>query len=73
MPVILSRDNEKRWLEKGLDTSEIKTILGPYDPAEMQAYPVERTLIKLGFNTIDPSILKETEYPDLPKLKTQTR
>jgi putative SOS response-associated peptidase YedK len=68
MPVILSGDNEKRWLEKGLDTNEIRSMLEPYNSADMQAYPVERSIIKLGFNTKEPSILQETEYSNLTEL-----
>jgi len=68
MPVILSGDNEKRWLEKGLDKKEIRSMLEPYNSADMQAYPVERSIIKLGFNTTEPSILQETEYSNLTEL-----
>jgi putative SOS response-associated peptidase YedK len=70
MPVILTRANENRWLDSSLPPDEVKLILKPYDPAEMYAYPVDRSIIKMGLNTTDPSILNETQYEDLPAIIT---
>jgi putative SOS response-associated peptidase YedK len=41
MPVILKREDEERWLTGSAPSpEEMKTILGPYDAIEMEAYPV---------------------------------
>jgi putative SOS response-associated peptidase YedK len=41
MPVILKREDENRWLSGDAPTSdEMKKILGPYPPGEMNVYPV---------------------------------
>jgi putative SOS response-associated peptidase YedK len=41
MPVILKQEDEKRWLGGDTPTSdEMKKILGPYPPGEMDVYPV---------------------------------
>jgi len=41
MPVILKQEDENRWLSGDAPTSaEMKEILGPYPPGEMDAYPV---------------------------------
>jgi putative SOS response-associated peptidase YedK len=41
MPVILKQEDEKRWLAGDIPTSdEMKKILGPYPPGEMDVYPV---------------------------------
>jgi putative SOS response-associated peptidase YedK len=68
MPVILHQDDEWRWLRKDLRREEIKSLLKPYEDQEMQAYPVERSVVKLGFNTRDQSVLAEKEYPGLMPL-----
>jgi putative SOS response-associated peptidase YedK len=68
MPVILSRDNEKRWIDNNLETGEIGAMLKPCDSATIEAYPVDRSIIKLGFNTTNPFILNRTEYEELPAL-----
>jgi putative SOS response-associated peptidase YedK len=43
MPVILRREDEKNWLEKD-DLSLLTGLLMPYDPAEMEAYPVSKLI-----------------------------
>jgi len=41
MPVILKQEDENRWLAGDAPTSaEMKKLLGPYPPGEMDAYPV---------------------------------
>ncbi len=69
MPVILTRDVEKRWLDTNLKSSEIGAMLKPYDADDMQAFPVDKSLAKLGFNTSNLSILDEKVYKDLPPLE----
>ena len=40
MPVILSRKDEKVWLDPGLDINEATKMLHPYPAEEMKMYPV---------------------------------
>ncbi|MCZ6788963.1 MAG: SOS response-associated peptidase [Chloroflexi bacterium] len=41
MPVMLARDTEELWLDTGnKDTAELRELLIPYDPSDMEAYPV---------------------------------
>jgi hypothetical protein len=40
----------------------------PYDSSEMEAYPVDSSISRLGFNTNNPGILNNKEYRDLPSL-----
>jgi putative SOS response-associated peptidase YedK len=68
MPVILSKENEKRWIDNNLDKKEIESMLKPYDTSEMEAYPVDNSISRLGFNTNNPGILNKKEYRDLPSL-----
>ncbi len=67
MPCILSRENEKTWLQKELDKDSIQALLQPYDSGEMEAYPVSRMVNRLGYNTDNPAVLKRQDYLDLPE------
>lgn len=66
MPVILNRSDEKKWLKPDLDNVEIQKLLVPCPAAQLEAYPVTGIVNKLGFNTTDPNVLEQKEYPDLP-------
>jgi len=68
MPAILSRENEKKWIGNNLKKTDIETLLKPYNEEEMKAYPVDRSISGLGFNTSDPRVLNTQEYKDLPPL-----
>ena len=43
-------------------------MLAPYDAENMEAYPVDRSISRLGFNTSYPDVLNKKEYKDLPSL-----
>jgi putative SOS response-associated peptidase YedK len=43
MPVILKREDEKQWLEND-DLTLLTGLLKPFDPAEMNAYPVSKLI-----------------------------
>jgi hypothetical protein len=51
-----------------LERDKIKSFLQPYDPGEMEAYPVPRLVNKLGYNTENPEVMARQEYPDLPEI-----
>jgi hypothetical protein len=51
-----------------LKKADIESFLKPYNDGEMEAYPVDRSISRLGFNTSDPSVLNKQEYKDLPSL-----
>jgi putative SOS response-associated peptidase YedK len=43
MPAILRPESYAQWLATGeADTGKLQTLLGPYEPAQMYAYPVSR-------------------------------
>ena len=64
------RQHERRWLAPDLSKKEIESMLRPY-PGDMESYPVDRSINKLGFNISYQGILNKKEYGDLPILKTQ--
>jgi putative SOS response-associated peptidase YedK len=68
MPVILSGENERTWLQNDLERDNIQSFLQPYDPGEMEAYPVPRLVNKLGYNTENPEFMARQKYPDLTEI-----
>jgi len=45
MPVILSKENEKAWLDRRNDNPEyLKSFLQPYDTNQMEAYEVTKSV-----------------------------
>ena len=68
MPVILPREDEQRWVQNNLDLEDISSMLKPYNANEMEAYPVDRGISRLGMNTSYPEVLNKKEYSDLPPI-----
>jgi len=60
MPVILGRDDWATWLSREIqDTAALAPLLGPADPAGMQAWPVSRTVNRSsseGENLVEPLV-----------------
>lgn len=59
MPALLDREQEKRWLDPGLSQEEIASLLHPFDPLQMDAYPVDPGFLKKS--SYDPSIIRKVE------------
>ncbi|MEG0948188.1 MAG: SOS response-associated peptidase [Bacteroidales bacterium] len=55
MPVILSADDEQKWIDPYLDMAQIQALMQPYNSNLMQAYPIRNDFLKKEFS--DPSIL----------------
>ncbi len=65
MPVILRREDEKRWLEKGLTKEQIEEMLQPYDEKEMEAYPVSKSITTRGEKKNTPEAIAPFHYKEL--------
>lgn len=57
MPVILSRKDEKQWLETNLTKEDIKELMIPFDAGLMDAYRIDNNFIKKHPN--DESIIEK--------------
>ncbi len=68
MPVILSQEHEKRWLENNLEVEEICSMLTPYSTEKMNAYTVPNIINRLGYNTAVKDVLEKHRYLELPDL-----
>lgn len=44
MPVILRREDEAEWLDKGTSVQQLQFFLKPYPGEEMRAYPVPQSV-----------------------------
>ena len=44
MPVILSKENEQRWLSPDTPLSDITALLEPYPANKMNAYPIDKRI-----------------------------
>jgi putative SOS response-associated peptidase YedK len=44
MPMILSREDEKKWLDKNQSVKDLKAMLQPFPAERMRAYPVSKVV-----------------------------
>jgi putative SOS response-associated peptidase YedK len=65
MPVILRREDERRWLEKGLAPAEIRSMLRPYDEREMESHTVSRLITAKMEKRNRPEAQAPYEYKEL--------
>lgn len=65
MPAILSKVNEKKWLDNNLSDDEIISFLKPYPDDEMEAYTISRLITSKVGNRNNPSVIKPFNYPEL--------
>jgi len=62
MPVILSRENEKKWLDKYSSESELLKMLQPYPAESMITYPVSPLVNSVQNDS--PGIIRKTSPMD---------
>ncbi len=65
MPVILSQEDEQRWLDSEIASEEIISLLSPYDDKEMDAYTVSPLVSRRGQNTNSPEVMQKYRYKGL--------
>jgi putative SOS response-associated peptidase YedK len=53
MPVILSPEEYGAWLDPSADEPRLKTLLRPFDAAQMHMYPVSTKLNRAGYDDPD--------------------
>ena len=65
MPVMLPKENEKRWLMEGLERDDIDSMLIPYDDRYMEAYSVSKLITAKGAENNVPGVMKRFQYREL--------
>lgn len=56
MPTILSKEDEKKWLDSSISKTDIESLLKPFEADRMDAYVIENDFIKKA--PTDPTILQ---------------
>ena len=64
MPVILSGEDEKRWLDPSVPLSESLGLLKPFSEKEMEAHTISRLITRRGADKNVPDLVKPFDYPN---------
>jgi len=65
MPLILSPEDEMKWIDPGLKTDHIKELIKPFPQEKMKAYTITRDANNARIQRDYPEILKPVQYPEL--------
>ncbi len=65
MPLILSREDEKKWVEPTLTKEQISALIKPYPETELSAYTISQSVNNARNNRNMPEILERVNYPEL--------
>jgi putative SOS response-associated peptidase YedK len=65
MPVILKREDEKRWLNEDVSMDELGSMLKPFDNEDMAAHTISRLISTKSEITNTPEVMKEYVYKEL--------
>ena len=65
MPLIISREDEKIWIDPKLEKEDIQALIKPYDDDLMDAHTVSTDANSSRKNRNVPEILEEVEYAGL--------
>lgn len=63
MPVILSEESEKIWLDISIDSSLAKRILSPFDDDKMEAYTISKLITSRESDPNVSEVLTPYTYP----------
>jgi len=65
MPLILSPEDEMKWLDPDLKTEQIKELIKPFPETKMTAYTISRDANNSRYNRDIPEIRNRVLYPEL--------
>ena len=68
MPVILTENDEKDWLNNDLKKDDILSLCKPFDEKQMNAVTVSKLVSSKTEYTNQPDVQKEFNYPELTTL-----
>ena len=68
MPVILSKNDERKYLDKELTKTDIESFFKPYPEERMHAYTISRLVASKTQDRNVPPVIEPYEYPELPPL-----
>jgi putative SOS response-associated peptidase YedK len=65
MPLILSPEDESKWLDKDLNSEQIKKLIKPFNAQNMSAYTISRAANNARNERNVAEILEKVDYPEL--------
>jgi putative SOS response-associated peptidase YedK len=68
MPVILSKEIERGWINNTLSDNEIKDFLKPYPDDEMNAHTISRIITSKTENRNVPKVIQPYKYNELKNI-----
>ncbi len=68
MPLILSPQDEKKWIDPNLTKEEISLLIKPYSENNMTAYTVSKSVNSARNNRNIPESIQPVNYPELSLL-----
>jgi putative SOS response-associated peptidase YedK len=69
MPLILSPENEKRWIEPNLTFARINELIKPYPESDMIALTVSQNMNSARNNSNVAQSQEKVDYPEPSSLK----
>jgi putative SOS response-associated peptidase YedK len=68
MPLILSTEDQLKWLDPDLKTEHIKELIKPFPDTDMKAYTISRAAGNARNNRDIPEIMEKVEYEELQQI-----
>jgi len=68
MPLIISRQDEKKWVDPDLDPEEIKKLIRPFPEEHMTAYTVSNKINSARNERNIPEAIEQVEYRELEEV-----
>ena len=71
MPVILRKNDEKKWIQNDIDKDQAMNLLIPYDEKKMDAHTISKMITAKDIDPNTPKVLEPYNYKDLEALSSQ--
>ncbi|UCF49697.1 MAG: SOS response-associated peptidase [Thermoplasmatales archaeon] len=65
MPVILTKEMERYWINNSLTKDQAEKILIPFEQDKMEAYTISRLITSKNQNPNVPEVINQYKYPEL--------
>ncbi len=68
MPLIIKREDEKKWIDPHLSVEAIKNLIQPFDENKMKAYTISKNASNSKFDRNVPEIITPHVYSELSEI-----
>ena len=66
MPLIIGREDERKWVDPDLDKEEIQSLIKPFDQDQMTAYTVTTKINSPRNERNVPDAIEKIKYAEIP-------